>query len=68
MDKRLLNVSLLGLAFMFVFTAFQTMGNIEVNSLYYIKYLDNSNDFEKEFSRLIHFALLFACYLMEHYI
>ncbi|XP_027852557.1 UNC93-like protein MFSD11 [Aphis gossypii] len=29
MDKRLLNVSLLGLAFMFVFTAFQTMGNIE---------------------------------------
>lgn len=31
MDKRLLNVSLLGLSFMFVFTAFQTMGNIEVN-------------------------------------
>ncbi|XP_050420517.1 UNC93-like protein MFSD11 [Adelges cooleyi] len=29
MDRRLCNVSLLGLSFMFVFTAFQTMGNIE---------------------------------------
>ncbi|XP_050544035.1 UNC93-like protein MFSD11 [Daktulosphaira vitifoliae] len=29
MDKRLMNVSLLGLSFMLVFTAFQTMGNIE---------------------------------------
>jgi len=33
MDKRLYNVSLLGLAFMFLFTAYQTMGNIEVNIL-----------------------------------
>ncbi|XP_054283859.1 UNC93-like protein MFSD11 isoform X3 [Macrosteles quadrilineatus] len=28
-DKRLLNVTVLGLAFMLIFTAFQTMGNIE---------------------------------------
>lgn len=32
-DKRLLNVFILGLAFMMVFTAFQTMGNIEVRYL-----------------------------------
>lgn len=29
-DKRFVNVILLGLSFMLVFTAFQTMGNIEV--------------------------------------
>ncbi|CAH1389672.1 unnamed protein product [Nezara viridula] len=31
MDKRLFNVVHLGLGFMFVFTAFQTLGNIEAS-------------------------------------
>lgn len=31
MDKKFVNVLLLGFGFMFLFTAFQTMGNIEVN-------------------------------------
>lgn len=30
MDKAFMNVLLLGFGFMFLFTAFQTMGNIEV--------------------------------------
>lgn len=30
MDAKFLNVLILGFGFMFVFTAFQTMGNIEV--------------------------------------
>lgn len=30
MDVKFINVLLLGLGFMFVFTAFQTMGNIQV--------------------------------------
>jgi len=30
-DARFINVMLLGFGFMFVFTAFQTMGNIEVS-------------------------------------
>lgn len=32
MDKKFLNVLLLGFGFMFLFTAFQTMGNIEVGN------------------------------------
>lgn len=31
MERKFLNVILLGFGFMFVFTAFQTMGNIEVS-------------------------------------
>lgn len=34
MDKKFVNVLLLGFGFMFLFTAFQTMGNIEVNTLF----------------------------------
>ena len=34
LDRRFLNVILLGFGFMFVFTAFQTMGNIEVSEQY----------------------------------
>lgn len=34
-DRRFLNVIILGFAFMFVFTAFQTMGNIEVRRTVY---------------------------------
>lgn len=33
MDKRLYNISLLGLSFTFLFAAYQSMGNIEVNTL-----------------------------------
>lgn len=33
MDKRLMNVSILGLGFMFVFTSFQTVSNVEVSYL-----------------------------------
>lgn len=33
MERKFLNVILLGFGFMFVFTAFQTMGNIEVSEL-----------------------------------
>jgi len=35
LDRRFLNVILLGFGFMFVFTAFQTMGNIEVSEQYF---------------------------------
>lgn len=35
MERKFLNVILLGFGFMFVFTAFQTMGNIEVSLFYY---------------------------------
>jgi hypothetical protein len=35
LDRRFLNVIILGFAFMFVFTAFQTMGNIEVRRTVY---------------------------------
>lgn len=41
-DKRFVNVLLLGLAFMFVFTAFQTMGNLEQTVLNSIS-LDDPN-------------------------
>lgn len=33
MDRKFVNVIILGFGFMFVFTAFQTMGNIEVRLL-----------------------------------
>ncbi|KAK4876681.1 hypothetical protein RN001_009187 [Aquatica leii] len=42
MDRKLLNVILLGFAFMFVFTAFQTMGNIQKTMLESIHNEDNS--------------------------
>jgi len=35
LDRRFLNVILLGFGFMFVFTAFQTMGNIEVSEQHF---------------------------------
>ena len=34
-DRKFLNVNILGLAFMLIFTAFQTMGNIQASSLYH---------------------------------
>lgn len=33
-DKKFVNVLLLGLAFMLIFTAFQTIGNIQVSGYY----------------------------------
>lgn len=46
LDKRFLNVAILGLSFMLVFTAFQTMGNIEVSELdnYYYNKQYNETD------------------------
>ena len=35
LDRRLINIVLLGLAFMLVFTAFQTMGNIQVSQTHH---------------------------------
>lgn len=40
MERKFINVILLGFGFMFVFTAFQTMGNIEVCIiLFFLLYL-----------------------------
>lgn len=45
MDKKFVNVLLLGFGFMFLFTAFQTMGNIEVNKvLEQMWYLNQTTD------------------------
>lgn len=43
MDKKFVNVLMLGFGFMFLFTAFQTMGNIEVGFLFQILAPKNSS-------------------------
>lgn len=39
MERNFINVIVLGFAFMFLFTAFQTMGNVEVSIFVYFAYL-----------------------------
>ncbi|XP_049869126.1 UNC93-like protein MFSD11 [Pectinophora gossypiella] len=61
MERRFVNVILLGFGFMFVFTAFQTMGNIEKTILDSIKQDDTSFTGDGYTSLAIIYATLAIC-------
>ncbi|XP_059473411.1 UNC93-like protein MFSD11 [Neocloeon triangulifer] len=61
MDRKFTNVILLGFAFMFVFTAFQTMGNIEKTILDSIKHEDPTYEGDGYTSLAIIYAVLAIC-------
>ncbi|XP_013199956.1 UNC93-like protein MFSD11 [Amyelois transitella] len=61
MDRKFINVILLGFGFMFVFTAFQTMGNIEKTILESISQDDSSFTGDGYTSLAIIYATLAVC-------
>ncbi|PNF26549.1 UNC93-like protein MFSD11 [Cryptotermes secundus] len=60
-DRRFLNVIILGFAFMFVFTAFQTMGNIEKTILDSIHQDDDSFEGDGYTSLAVIYAVFALC-------
>jgi len=61
LDRRFLNVILLGFGFMFVFTAFQTMGNIEKTILDSIRQDDNTFQGDGYTSLAVIYAVFAVC-------
>lgn len=61
MDKKFLNVILIGLAFLFVFTAFQTMGNIQKTILDSISDEDSSFKGDGYISMAVIYAVMAIC-------
>lgn len=61
LDRRFLNVILLGFGFMFVFTAFQTMGNIEKTILDSIRQDDSSFEGDGYTSLAVIYAVFAVC-------